>query len=264
MINIFKGILIGIGKVIPGVSGSLIAISLGVYEKCIDIISNFFVEIKYNYKFLFNLCIGFLISIVFFSKAIYYLITNYYFYSMCLFIGLIIGTIPNLLKEHKVINKRDYIYILVSFLLVMMISIFGKNEIIIENNICGYLLTIIIGIIDAISMIIPGISGTAIFMILGVYEFVLLLFSNLLFPFIIFFVIGLVIGILITCKFINYCFKHFNNETYLVIIGFMVSSILTLIFNVMNADISFNNLIFGLIITIVGYLISNFFDSKEI
>ena len=264
MINIFKGILIGVGKIIPGVSGSLIAISLGVYEKCIDIISNFFVEIKYNYKFVLNLCIGFLIAIIFFSKVIYYLVTNYYFYSMCLFIGLIIGTIPNLLKEHKITNKKDYTYILISFLLVFIISSLGKNEIVIERNLSGYILTVVMGIIDAISMIVPGISGTAIFMILGVYEFVLLLFSNFMFPFIIYFVMGLIIGVLITCKFMNYCFKNFNNQTYLIIIGFMIASVILLIGNVLETSFNFYNFIIGILVIFIGYLISYFFDRKEI
>lgn len=264
MINVLKGIFIGMGKIIPGVSGSLIAMSLGVYEKCIDIISNFFSEIKYNYKFIFELCLGFLLSFILFSNVIYYFITSHYFLTMCLFIGLIIGTIPNILIKNKIETKNDYLYIFISFLFIILISIFGKGYINIENNFNGYMLTILIGFIDAVTMIIPGISGTAIFMVLGVYEFVLLLFSKLLFPFIIFFGIGLILGIYITSKLINYCFKNFNHQTYLLILGFAFSSLLFLIVDTFSKSFNLLQFIIGLILIIFGYFISYFLDKKEI
>ncbi|MBR2055437.1 MAG: DUF368 domain-containing protein, partial [Mycoplasmataceae bacterium] len=91
----------------------------------------------------------------------------------------IIGTIPNILSKNKIINNKDYIYVFLSFFTIILISFFGKNKIKIENNMVGYLLTIVIGFIDAVTMIVPGVSGTAIFMILGVYEFVLILFSKI-------------------------------------------------------------------------------------
>ena len=57
---IFKAFLIGLGKIIPGVSGSIIAISFGLYEKIIDAISNYFKDIKKNTIFYLKLCLVFL------------------------------------------------------------------------------------------------------------------------------------------------------------------------------------------------------------
>lgn len=262
MFTFLKGILIGIGKIIPGVSGSLIAISLGIYEKCIDIISNFFVEIKYNFKFLFLLCLGIIVSILLGSNIIYYFLTNYYFITMCLFIGLILGTIPNILKKNKITKKKDYFYIIIPFIIMVIISSFGKGRIEINNDASGYLFTIMIGFIDALTMIIPGISGTAIFIMLGVYEFVLLMFSNMLFPFLIFFMVGVVIGIFITSKIINYCFKNYNKQTYLVILGFALSSLIFIIIDTFSKGFNLFNLILGIILGLSGYFISYFFDNK--
>ena len=67
---IIKGIIIGIGKIIPGVSGSMLAISKGIYQKLIDSINNFFKDIKNNSIFLIKVIIGTLISIIFFSNVI--------------------------------------------------------------------------------------------------------------------------------------------------------------------------------------------------
>ena len=101
MIDILKGILIGIGKILPGISGSLIAISLGVYYKSIHIIGNIYKINKNDLIFLSNLLIGICISIVLFSKLIINLLNIYYIQTMLLFLGLITGCINGLLKIIK-------------------------------------------------------------------------------------------------------------------------------------------------------------------
>ena len=75
---IIIGILIGIGKIIPGVSGAVIAISLGVYDKGIEAITHFKDDMRKNILFLGNIGMGVLIGIILFSKVINYLINNYY------------------------------------------------------------------------------------------------------------------------------------------------------------------------------------------
>ena len=88
---ILKGIIIGIGKIIPGVSGSMLAISMGIYQKLIDSVNNIFKYPKENFKFLFKITIGVIISIVFFSNIILNSLNKYYIITMFFFIGLIIG-----------------------------------------------------------------------------------------------------------------------------------------------------------------------------
>ena len=101
MINIFKGFIIGIGKVIPGVSGALLAISMNVYDKSIYYVKNFNNNRKSSTKFLIPLGIGIVLGIILFSKVINYLLDNHYSMTMFFFIGLIIGTLINLIKEMK-------------------------------------------------------------------------------------------------------------------------------------------------------------------
>ena len=73
IILILKGFFIGIGKIIPGVSGSLIAVSLGVYDKMIESVQSFFKDIKGNSLFLMKIGTGILIALMIFSKLIGYL-----------------------------------------------------------------------------------------------------------------------------------------------------------------------------------------------
>lgn len=262
MFTFIKGFIIGLGKIIPGVSGSLLAISLNVYEKCIDIISNIFKELKYNIKFLFLLCLGILLGIVFGSKIIYYFLTNYHVLTMCLFVGLIGGTIPNILNKVKIERRTDYFYIIIPFLLIYFLGFIQNGSITIENNFNGYLLVILLGFLDALTMIVPGVSGTAIFMIIGVYEFILLLFSNFFSIFIVFFLIGLVIGIILVSKFMNYCFKNFYKQIYLIIIGLTISSLVLLLKNTFIVEFSVLEFLFGVLLICFGIVASIFFDNK--
>ena len=96
-----KGLIIGIGKIIPGVSGLVIAISFGLYEKGIDAINNYFGNVKENTKFLLVLGSGILLSIILMSNLIKILLNKYYFLTMLLFIGLISGGIPSLFSKNK-------------------------------------------------------------------------------------------------------------------------------------------------------------------
>ena len=86
---IFKGFIVGLGKIIPGVSGSLIAVSLGIYEKSIECISHFFKDVRNNLYFLGLIGIGVVLAVILGSKVIILLINNFYLPTMFLFIGLI-------------------------------------------------------------------------------------------------------------------------------------------------------------------------------
>src|SRR5574344_398042 len=107
-----KGILIGIGKIIPGVSGSMIAISLGLYEKMIYSLSNIIKDFKSNSLFLLKIGSGIFISIFLTSKIIILALNNYYLPTMLLFIGLIIGGIPSIVKIAKKEKTRFNILIM--------------------------------------------------------------------------------------------------------------------------------------------------------
>ena len=80
IILFFKGFIVGLGKIIPGVSGSLLAFSLGIYEKAIDAINNFFSDIKENILFLGKIGLGVVLAILLCSKLIIFLLNHYYLY----------------------------------------------------------------------------------------------------------------------------------------------------------------------------------------
>ena len=112
LILFLKGFIIGIGKIIPGVSGSVLAVSMGVYEKSLDYLANFRKKFKESICFLMPLGLGIIMAILLFSKIILFFLNSYPMPTLCLFFGLLIGTIPNL--YHKVrFDFKDYIIILI-------------------------------------------------------------------------------------------------------------------------------------------------------
>ena len=110
--NLFlMGFLIGIGKIIPGVSGAMIAVSFGIYDKLINAVTNFFDDKKNNFKYLLLVGSGILLSIVFFSNIIKYLIDSYCLIIMMLFVGLIVGGTYSFSKNIKYSLKNILVII---------------------------------------------------------------------------------------------------------------------------------------------------------
>lgn len=182
------GVLIGIGKIIPGVSGSVIAIRFKVYEKIINSILNYFKDFKKNTKFLFSIFSGVLISIILLSRIILFLYTKYHYLMIIIFALLIISGLKDILKE-----SNNYCLSCISFFLaIILIKIPFKYNI-------NYF---VMGTLESISMIIPGISGTAIFVSLGVYEKMLRLFIDFNFIDMVSFFLGFIFMSLILLKII--------------------------------------------------------------
>ncbi len=253
-----KGIIIGLGKIIPGVSGSMLAFSLGVYEDAINAITNFKNNLKKNILFLSYLGIGIVISILLFSNLLIYLLNNYYDFTIMLFIGLIAGTIPSVLKKVTLKKKRNIIFL---FLALFIVYLIGILKITVpfkpKPNILSYAYIILLGFIDATTMIIPGISGTATFMMLNAYNFVLDVFSNpfknLLASFLFF--SGILLGIILISMLINYLLKNKKEELYLLIIGFSLSSLIYLFLKLLPKLI-LGNIFYYLLLFIIGFVIS--------
>lgn len=229
----FKGLLIGIGKIIPGVSGSLIAVILNVYEEAIFAINHLKDDFWKNFFFLFPLGLGVMASVVFFSHILLYFLNYHYVLTMFFFLGLILGTVPSFRRQFHFLSWQDYVVFFASFLLPFSFSFFQvSQEFIPTFSFFSLLFIMVLGFIDAFSMIIPGISGTALFLMLGSYSFVLNLFANpfthLFFCFL--FGIGLVLGVYVTSRFVEYCYQKNRNRFSIFIYGFLWSSLIYLFF----------------------------------
>lgn len=263
--NLFiKGFVIGIAKVIPGLSGAMLAVSFSIYDRLINAITCFFDNKRENFKFLLVVGSGILLAIVFFSKIIRYFLLNYYIGTMMLFIGLIVGGTYNYSKNIE-FNIKNIIIFLLVILFVMIIS-FGNvsTNYILTGNFIDYIMFFIGGIVEIFSSIVPGISGTALFMLMGMYDNILMLFSNMLnFSFVISnmmlyisYGIGMMISFIVFSILISYLLKRYRRLFDTIVFGLSISSILLLIIMTFSNGLNFISLFMGIFMFLVGLYIS--------
>lgn len=262
LILFLKGLIIGLGKIIPGVSGSVLAISLGVYEEAMHRVDTLFQNFKENLFYLIPLVIGIGLAVLLGSNVILYCLNHFYLFTMIFFVGLIIGTVPGLVKKQKPKFSDWFIIALIFFVLYYFYNGLTLPEFVPNDSILSYFYIILLGMIDAATTIMPGISGTATYMVLGSYNFILTLFAN---PFqnlfySILFVIGLIVGILIMIKFVNFCFKKYPHQTWNFILAFLFSSVYFLILKVIDL-INGANFLSVLCLLVVSYFLINSLDS---
>lgn len=240
-----QGFIIGIGKIMPGVSGSVMAICFGVYERIVESLSSL-KNFKRNAKFMAFIGIGIVLAILVGSNVIRLLLINHYTKTMMFFIGMMIPGIVPLLKEVKNTDltfKNTLLCVAVfAFLMLLNVINITSGSTPIESYGHLFLSLFFCGLLDAASTIIPGISGSAILMILGYYESIITAFANILtltdllssLAVIIPFSIGLIIGLVLVSKIITHLFKCHRVVTYMLIIVFAIYSILTLLGSVLG------------------------------
>lgn len=285
IVLMLKGFFMGIANVIPGVSGGTIAIIVGIYEDFIGAINHLFSNFKRNLKFLIPIVIGIALSILTFSKVIDYSYNNFPIVTTMFFMGLVIGGVPLIIqniKNCKEKNKKHNLPISVAtFLLVVLFAVAPvlfnlEYEVNFDNmQFIEYILLFMVGIIASATMVIPGISGSLVLMLLGYYYPIIKIlksltdFSNLFSNFIVLaiFGIGILVGIILISKLIEYLFNNFKKTTYYGVIGFILASIVAIpistFINVSNIEFSIIEIMIGFVCLVIGGYISYFLGEKE-
>lgn len=270
---LIEGFIIGIGKIIPGVSGAMFAMIFGVYEKAVEIISDLR-KLKGNFKFMFLLGISVLIAILCGSKVINFCLDNYYLWTMLFFIGMMSSGIKPLFKnvEGKKITKKNILVALFIVIILAIMSCIDMEGITkdLDRSFITVLLIFVSGIIDAVGTVIPGVCGTALLMMIGYYDKVISSLSNLLtftnmsetLFVLIPFVIGLIIGIILVSKLITYLFEKYNTTVHCSIIGFAISSTIILLIKTFIVSFTTMELIIGIVLFILGYVLTYLIENK--
>lgn len=268
IILIIKGFFFGIANIIPGVSGGTLAMTLGVYEELIETISHFFHDWKKSIKFLFPFFFGAGLSILLMSKVISYCLTHFPLPTTLFFVGLILGGIPLIAKkvQGKKTNLSCKLLFLLTFGLIMVMTFLqpGNFEVSLKNpSLIMYGVLFLVGVIAAATMVIPGVSGSFVLMILGFYQPIVGIISDLthlshlgsnlaiLLPF----GLGVVLGIVLVAKLIEWLFHKYEVPTYYAILGFVVASIVALFAGVTFHNISLLQVLLGMVCLIVAFVI---------
>jgi len=230
----FKGIAMGAADIVPGVSGGTIAFITGIYEFLIDSLQRippalfqllkkrslrgFWLEI--NGTFLLTLFSGILVSVFSFSKLISYLLHAYPEMLWGFFFGLIVASVWHVGREIKIWSFSTILLFITGAILAFVITEISPGQI------AATPLNLFLGGAIAISaMILPGISGSFILLLLGLYSAVLGAVKNLELSLLIVFASGCLAGLLSIANILAWTLKRYHTVTLAMLTGFMVGAL---------------------------------------
>ena len=263
MLNFLKGLIVGIGGIAPGLSGSVLLVIFGLYQKTVNAIGTLFKNFKENIKFLIPLFLGFGIGVIIFSKIVDFFLTNFEMYTRFAFLGLVLGTIPLFYKEVKKegFKKKYYAFIVISAIIGFSIFYLNPNLFPTITN-PNLIQSVFLGVAVAASSIVPGVDSAVILSSLGLYELYVGSLADFNLAVLIPAGVGLAIGALVISFIMNKLIKRFYTATFSIIFGLFLS----IIPNVLNEScvIGFNlTTLISFIILIVSFGISFFLGNVK-
>lgn len=229
-----KGMGMGAADVVPGVSGGTIAFITGIYQELIDSIKSVnFKTLKLllsgqiksfweaiNGTFLVSLLLGIGISVLSLAKGLKYLLEHHPILVWSFFFGLIVASAVYVAKDIKEWKTGTFISLICGAVIAYFITIVTPAE---ANT--TYPFIFLSGAIAICAMILPGISGSFILVLLGMYKFILGSLSELNLPVIAVFLVGAAIGIVSFSNILSWLLKKYYNLTIALLAGFMIGSL---------------------------------------
>lgn len=260
--NFFKGVAMSISQIVPGVSGGTIAMILGIYDKLLHSVNNIFKDFKNQYRILLEVGIGAVVGILLFSNIVKTLFDNYPIPIGYLFIGVILGGAPLMYRKATVkgINKKSLLYLVLGILIVLMMGSPNNDAsaIITSLNLFNFIWLFIGGVVVAVALILPGISGSFMLYILGLYNTVITAVVQFNIPILIPIILGGIVGTLLTARIIEVLLNKFPEQTYMLIFGFILGSV----FSVFPGVDGLSSLI-GIILGITGFIFTYYISRNE-
>ena len=242
LLDILRGMVIGLANVIPGVSGGTMMVSMGIYDKIIWSINNLLKKFRECIRVLWPYLLGMVLAIALGSIGLKAAFGNFPLPTNALFIGLILGSLPFILKEMKgeKIGWQGALVFAALFALVVVLKVIEKeNTTTISLSVGEVIKLFLMGAVSSATMVIPGVSGSMILKTLGYYEpivtgaipdllhgitqgagDVILHNIGILLPFL----LGIVFGIFAIAKLIAFLMKKWKGRTYCGILGMVAAS----------------------------------------
>ena len=274
--RLLQGMVVGIANIIPGVSGGTMMVAMGLYDKLIHAITHLKSEFKESLKLLVPIFLGAGIAIVALSRLFEFLLENYPIPTNFAFCGLIAGSLPFIFKKvkgHSVSVGRAVCFI-IFFAIVILMAVMGEtsgNAADVSFGLVNVVKLLLVGIIAAATMVIPGVSGSMMLMLLGYYDTILKTINNFMDALVAFdmqeilvqcgilipFGIGVILGIFLIAKIIEFIFSKAEIHAYYAIIGLILASPVAILLKTDWSGFSVLTLVVGLVTFAAGWFVSS-------
>ena len=276
LISIVVGFSIGLSVIVPGISGSSIAIILKAYDKLMYSFSNIFKRFKACVLFLLPILAGIVVGFGLGLVLVKLLLEAFPFITICFFVGLMIGTYPILFGEIKgeSLNAKKTGLFSLGVLIPLIftaISFFAVTDNSLDTIGLGhYVLFLIIGILISLTQLIPGLSATVLLMIFGYYTALMdgigreLLSNFRLILVYVVLLVGFAIGTILFSKIINKLLNTVRKSFFFVICGLSVGSVLAVflgndcmaIYSSWTSSAMLTDILLGIALLLVGFALS--------
>lgn len=286
LLDFFKGVAIGIANIIPGFSGGTMAVIFGLYEKLIYAFSHFFETPVKILKDLWAVVLGVVIGLIIAVFGITILLEYYPVPTILFFVGLIFGSIPKIQERANLLSTETspkVAMLLGMFLLILLtfipVTSNGSGEI----NALFVAGLFFIGALGSASMVVPGVSGSLIFLIFGYYDYILSLASDFLkaiigldfsvvgdtIVYVLILGLGIILGVVLIAKLIEKLMLTHKTMIYGFIVGLLVASPIAILVNLEReyttqvGDSTLWSWLIGFFLVIVGTSLSYLLGTKE-
>lgn len=230
LLRVVKGMFIGSGFILPGISGGALAAVFGIYERIIAFLAHPFKNFKKDIKFFLPVAIGGILGLYILSFAVSFLLGSYQTIILWFFVGAILGTAPSLWRQagKQGRQKRDYIIMLITFILALLFLIYGKHlfSTSIPQNTWTWMLA---GGLIALGVIVPGLSPSNFLLYMGMYKAMSDNIKDLNFSVLIPIAIGGLIVLISLSKLFDHIFKVAYPQLFHFILGVVAASTIMII-----------------------------------
>lgn len=274
--RLLQGMVVGIANIIPGVSGGTMMVAMGLYDRLIHAITHLKSEFRESMKLLIPIFLGAGIAIVALSRLFEFLLGNYPIPTNFAFCGLIAGSLPFILKKVKghSVSAGKGVCFLIFFAIVIVTAVMGEtsgNAADVSLSVINIVKLLFVGIIAAATMVVPGVSGSMMLMLLGYYDTILRTINGFVDALITFdvqeifvqcgvlipFGIGVVLGIFLIAKLIEFIFSKAEIHAYYAIIGLIAASPIAILLKTDWSGFSVITLVISVVTFAAGWFVSS-------
>lgn len=273
---ILQGMAVGVANIIPGVSGGTMMVAMGLYDKLIHSITHLKSEFKKSLQLLVPVFAGVGIAVIALSRIFEYLLAEHPIPTNFAFCGLIAGSLPFIFKkvEGKKVTIDKVIPFLIFFAIVIAMAVMGETSgkaADVSFSLLNVLKLFGVGIIAAATMVVPGVSGSMMLMLLGYYDTILATINDCMDALLAFdmveifrvvgilapFGVGVVVGIFLIAKIIEFIFSKAETHAYFAIIGLIVASPIAILLKTDWSGFSIVTLIISAVTFVLGWFVAS-------
>ena len=226
MLQFLKGIVVGIGGVSPGLSGSVLLIIFGLYRQTLEYLGTIMKDFKRKIRFLLPLLLGMGVGVLLFSNVIDFCLERFEMPTRFCFLGLILGTLPMVWREVRKEGMCPWHYALILLVAVGGFFLLAVKDVALPQLAeLDLLQSVLLGIAVAATVIVPGAEPAVLLSTLGMYEVYVDSLANLNFQVLLPMALGLAVGAVVISFVMSRLFARFYTPTFCVIFGIFLAMI---------------------------------------